>query len=124
MSVLVTGGGGTGVAVNTSTGDRTYMKMGTGGLGLGLGAQVYQIVFLFETEKTYERFVRSGWEARASANAVAGTAGENLDSSFSNGVAVYQLTQAGLMAQADLSGTKYWKNKRLNAAGPGADVSD
>jgi hypothetical protein len=29
-------------------------------------------------------------------------------------VAIYQLTQAGLMLQADISGTKYWKYKKLN----------
>jgi len=27
---------------------------------------------------------------------------------------VYTLTTAGLMLQADLSGTKYWKSKKLN----------
>jgi hypothetical protein len=31
-----------------------------------------------------------------------------------NGVAYYQLTDKGLMASADISGTKYWKNDDLN----------
>jgi hypothetical protein len=33
---------------------------------------------------------------------------------FVNGLAVYQLTESGLMANADIAGTKYWQNKKLN----------
>jgi len=102
------------VAVNSATGQRTYMKMGTGGIGLGLGGQSYQIVFFFETQQAFDRFVTKGWQADASANAAAGTKGANETASFSNGVAVFQLTNKGLMAQADVSGTKYWKHKKLN----------
>jgi len=114
ISLGVTGGGGVGVAVNKSTGDRTYMKMGTGGLNLGLGGQKYQVVFLFQDAKTFNTFVEKGWKAEGSANAVAGTAGANAQTNFTNGMAFYQLTEGGLMLQADISGTKYWKNKKLN----------
>ena len=61
-----------------------------------------------------QRFVDKGWQADASANAVAGTKGANHGASFSHGLAVFQLTNKGLMAQADISGTKYWKSKKLN----------
>jgi lipid-binding SYLF domain-containing protein len=114
VSLGLTGGGGAGVAVDKKTGNRTYMKMGTAGLNLGLGAQVYQIVFLFEDRQTFDDFVNKGWAADASANAVAGTAGANAETNFTKGMAVYQLTQGGLMLQADISGTKYWKYKKLN----------
>jgi lipid-binding SYLF domain-containing protein len=114
VSIGITGGGGSGVAVNKETDERTYMNMGTGGLNLGLGAQKYQVVFFFQTEKPFRYFVDKGWKADASANAVAGTKGANVDAQFINGMAVYQLTQAGLMLQADISGTKYWKNDKLN----------
>ena len=113
VSLGVTGGGGQGIAVNKATGDRTYMRMGTGGLNFGAGGQLYQLVFLFEDEKSFEDFVNEGWEAGASANAVAGTLGANAGTSFINGIAVYQLTEAGLMLQLDISGTKYWQS-RLN----------
>ena len=109
VSLGVTGGGGKGVAVNNAAGSRTYMKMATGGLNLGLGGQAYQVVFLFQDEKGLDNFVNKGWEAGGSANAVAGPAGANAQASFTNGMAVYQLTKAGLMLQADISGTKYWK---------------
>ena len=74
VSLGLTGGGGAGVAVDKASGKRTYMKMGTAGLNLGLGAQVYQLVFMFEDAETLKNFIETGWEADASANAVAGTA--------------------------------------------------
>jgi lipid-binding SYLF domain-containing protein len=111
ISLAFTGGGGQGVAINKATGERIYMRMGTGGLNLGLGGQVYKLVFLFEDSATFNEFVTTGWEAGASANAVAGPAGLNAGTSFINGVAVYQITEAGLMLQADISGTHYWRSK-------------
>ncbi len=107
------GGGGNGVAVNKKTGARAYMKMGTVGVGLGLGAQKYQVIFLFQDEKTFRNFVDKGWQADATAQAAAGTAGVGGQTGFVNGVAIYQITDKGLMASADISGTKYWKNKKL-----------
>jgi lipid-binding SYLF domain-containing protein len=108
------GGGGNGVAVNKENGARTYMKMGTVGVGLGLGAQKYQVVFLFQDKKTFDSFVEKGWQADATAQAAAGTAGVGGQTGFVNGIAIYQLTDKGLMASADIAGTKYWKNKKLN----------
>ena len=114
FSLLLSGGGGVGIAVNKQDGQPIYMKMGTGGVGLGLGGQSYQVVFFFEDARSFRRFVDYGWQADASANAVAGTSGKNADATFSNGLVVYQLTNKGLMAQADISGTKFWKSKKLN----------
>lgn len=114
VSLFLTGGGGRGVAVDADSGRRTYMRMATGGVNVGLGAQTYQVVFLFETDDHLRRFIDSGWDADASANAVAGRKGGNAGASFQNGIAVFQLTEAGLMLQADLSGTKYWKHPKLN----------
>lgn len=114
LAVLVSGGGGVGVAVDKATGERTYMKMGTGGVGLGLGGQSYQVVFFFEDATRLHKFIDKGWQADAAANVAAGTAGKNAVASFSHGLAVFQLTNKGLMAQADISGTKYWKAKKLN----------
>ena len=108
------GGGGNGVAVNKKSGARTYMKVGTVGVGFGLGAQKYQVVFLFQDEKTFRNFVDKGWQADATAQATAGTAGVGGQTGFVNGVAIYQITDKGLMASADIAGTKYWKNNKLN----------
>jgi lipid-binding SYLF domain-containing protein len=114
IAFVLSGGGGNGVAVKKETGERTYMKMGTGGIGLGIGGQKYQVVFFFQDEKTYFNFVEKGWKADASAQAAAGKDGANATTGFVNGVAVWQITDKGLMASADISGTRYWKNKKLN----------
>jgi len=113
VAIGISGGGGSGVAVSKS-GQRTYMKMGTAGIGLGLGGQKYQVVFFFETDAALKSFVEKGWKAEGSAQAAAGNKGADAGASFSNGMALYQLTDAGLMASADVSGTKYWKYDKLN----------
>ncbi len=108
------GGGGQGVAVEKESGKRTYMKMGTAGVGIGLGANKYQVVFLFQDSKTFDNFVDKGWQADAGATAAAGTNAAEVKTDFTNGLAIYQLTEKGLMANADIAGTKYWKNDKLN----------
>lgn len=113
---LVTGGSGTGVAVDKSNGQRTYMRMGTGGIGLGIGAQRYDLVILFEDQAHLNRFIEGGWDASATAQAAAGKEGVTVTSSFIDGVAFYQLTKKGLMAQADISGTRFWTIDELNSA--------
>lgn len=114
VAVGISGGGGNGVAVDKSSGERTYMKMGTGGIGLGLGAQKYQVIFFFQDDTTLTNFVEKGWKADASAQAAAGTEGANATTGFVNGIAVFQITEKGLIASADVTGTKYWKNDKLN----------
>ena len=96
------------------SGKRVYMKMGTVGIGFGLGGQKYQVVFFFETQEALTTFVEKGWEADTSAQASAGDKGANVGAIFKNGVAFYQITDKGLMASADIAGTKYWKNDDLN----------
>jgi lipid-binding SYLF domain-containing protein len=110
----LSGGGGNGVAVNKATGKKTYMKMGTGGVGLGIGVNKYQIVFLFQDERTLQNFIDKGWQADAGATAAAGKNAAEAKTDFTNGLAIYQLTEKGLMLNADIAGTKYWKNDNLN----------
>jgi len=108
------GGGGNGVAKVRESGEKTYMQMGTAGIGIGLGINKYQVVFLFQDSRTFKNFVEQGWQADATASAVAGQTGAEVKTDFSNGLAIYQITDTGLMAHADIAGTKYWKNKKLN----------
>ena len=114
VGIGFTGGGGVGVAVDKRTDERTYMKMGTAGIGFSLGAQIYDVVFLFQDEAAFQHFLESGWEGETQANLAAGTMGANASTSFIRGKAVYQLTQSGVMASADIAGSKYWISKRLN----------
>lgn len=110
----LSGGGGRGVAVFKETGKKTYMKMGTGGVGLGLGVNKYQIVFLFQDEVTLKSFIEKGWQADAGATASAGKNAAEAKTNFVNGLAIYQLTEKGLMLNADIAGTKYWLDEKLN----------
>jgi lipid-binding SYLF domain-containing protein len=112
--LVVTGGGGTGVAVDKATGQRTYMRMGSGGVGLGVGAQRYDLIILFETGEDIASFAEGGWDASATAQAAAGRDGVAVSSSFVDGLAFFQLTERGLMAQADVSGTRFWVAESLN----------
>jgi lipid-binding SYLF domain-containing protein len=114
----ISGAGGSGVAVVKNTGQRVYMKVGSGGIGIGLGGQKSSIVFLFEDRKTLENFIYNGWQGDAAANAVAGTEGANASTTFTRGVAAYQMTESGLMLKADVSGTKFWVDKKLNKVTP------
>jgi lipid-binding SYLF domain-containing protein len=114
LALIVSGGGGNGVAVDKDTGERTYMKMGTAGIGLGLGGQTYQVVMFFQDKGTFVNFVENGWQADAGVTAAAGTEGVNPSVGFVNGLAIFKITDTGLMANADVAGTKYWKNKKLN----------
>lgn len=118
VAFFISGGGGEGVAVAKETGHRTYMNMGKVGIGIGIGGQNYRVVFFFEDDETFRNFVNKGWQAGADAQAAGGPKGANAGAVFNNGIAVYQLTNAGVIAQADISGTKYWKSKKLNQTKP------
>ncbi|HJR69100.1 MAG TPA: YSC84-related protein [Gammaproteobacteria bacterium] len=114
---IVTGAGGTGVAMRKNGANPVYMHMGEGGVGLGAGLENYKLVVVFESEDTYKRFIDGAWTAGTSAQAAAGTEGAAAVGKFVNGVAVYRLTDRGLIAQADVTGVKFWPSDRLN---PGA----
>jgi len=114
VGFVVTAGGGRGVAVEKKSGERIYMKMGTGGVGFSFGGQAFQIVYLFQNERTLDKMLESGWDATTAANAVAGGAGANVEAKFVNGMAVFVLTKGGLMLNADIAGTHYWKDPNLN----------
>jgi lipid-binding SYLF domain-containing protein len=110
----ISGGGGTGVAVAKGSGKRVYMKMGTGGIGFGIGVNKFQVVFFFQDETTLRNFIEKGWQADAGATASAGKNAAEAKTNFVNGLAIYQLTEKGLMLNADLAGTKYWQHDKLN----------
>ncbi len=114
ISIMITTGFGAGVAVAKPTGKRTYMKMATGGLNLGVGGVLFQLVFLFEDAASLARFVDDGWEAGADANATIGETSASAAPRFVEGLAVYQLTEAGVMLDLNVTGTRYWKDSDLN----------
>lgn len=118
MYIFVSAGGGYGVVVNNATGNKTYMKMATGGVGLGLGAKDYRQIMVFHNQNTLDKFITSGWDfgGQAGAAAKASESGGAVsgEGSFKDAVSVYTLTKTGLIAEAALTGTKYWVDDELN----------
>ncbi len=116
--ILVSAGGGYGVVVDNETKERTYMKMALGGVGLGLGVKDYRVVLAFKDKTTMTKFVESGWEfgAHADAAAKAGDKGAeaSVEGDISSNIEVFSMTEAGLALQATVAGTKYWKDNSLN----------
>jgi lipid-binding SYLF domain-containing protein len=108
------GAGGSGVAVDKSSGERTYMRMGSAGVGLTFGVTRYDVVILFEDAERLATFIERGWDSAASAQATAGTSGRKVGNTFFEGVAYYQIGRRGVMASADVSGTRFWLAEQLN----------
>jgi lipid-binding SYLF domain-containing protein len=114
----VSGGYGHGVAHNNKTGEDTYMQMAKAGVGIGLGAKDVDTVFVFHNEKSFHDFITTGLDLSGSADASAksGSKGGDVNAveNILPGVRIYQMTDTGLMAQAMVQGTKYWRDDALN----------
>lgn len=109
-------GGGYGV-VQQKSGKQTYMKMGEVGLGLGLGVKDFRAVFIFHNQSTVDRFINSGWEFGGHADAAAKASDQGAavgGEALIDHITIYQITKSGLVLQATVKGTKYWKDDELN----------
>ena len=115
--VFVSAAGGNGLA-RAKGGKPIYMKMASAGIGLGLGVKDFRGIFVFDNQQVFDKFVNSGWEAGAHADAVAkaGKEGGALEGAVTvaPGVRLYQLTENGLALEATIQGTKYFKDDELN----------
>ncbi len=123
FSVLATQRG-TGVVVNKNK--MTYMDIVSIGGGVGAGVKDLMTLIIFKDQKTIDQFVNSGWEFGASADAAlkSGDKGTELSGTSSMAVPtdgevdlpmkIYVLTEAGVSAQATISGVKFSKDEELN----------
>ena len=112
----VSGGYGRGVAVTEDGTKRTYMEMGTGGVGaaFGIGGFASQFVIMFETPVDFDRFVTNGYDADADAGVMAGEDRANETVQFTEGRSIFVLDKSGWRVNANLRGTKYWRDANLN----------
>jgi lipid-binding SYLF domain-containing protein len=98
--------------------DETFMKMGSAGIGLGLGVKDFRALFIFTDRKKLEDFISKGWDFSGQADAAAKSdkKGDAVTGSGSllPGVEIFQITKNGIVLQATLQGTKYWKDNDLN----------
>jgi len=115
--VGVAAGGGRGVAVSRTGDRRVYMNAGTAGVGLsfGMGGFESQQVILFESDWHFADFLRNGFDATATAGAMAGRDRSEMGVRFVDGRAVYVLTKEGWKVSATATGTRYWVDGDLNA---------
>ena len=111
-------GHGRGMAVNNHSGREVFMRMTELQLGLGLGVKEFALVFVFDNDHAWESFVDSGWEfgGQTTAAATDGVGGNSLQGAVSvtSGVWMYQMTTKGLALELSLSGTRYYKDDKLN----------
>lgn len=112
------GGQGYGVVVNNQSGEKTYMRVIKGTLGFGLGVKEYKAVIIFHDPQTLQEFVSDGWDFGGEASAVAATRERGGDAhtsgSLNSGLEVYQFTDRGLYARADVQAAKCYPDKELN----------
>jgi len=119
MKIFLAGGGkGAGIAVNNKSKHTTYMKMAEIQAGLGFGIKKFSVIFVFDKKSALDAFINSGWEfgGQATAAAKTGDQGGSYQGAIavSDGVWMYQLTDAGLAAELTLKSTKFYKDKDLN----------
>ena len=110
-------GAGRGVAVSKTGAPPVYMNMGTAGVGFsfGVGGFETQVVMFFETEWDLSEFKRNGYDATAQAGAMFDhDKAEAVVAGFTNGRAIFFLTQRGWKVAATAAGTKYWRDADLN----------
>jgi lipid-binding SYLF domain-containing protein len=116
--VLLVGVKGKGVAINNATGKATYMTMLRAGTGPGVGYKDYRMVFVFKNKTVFDQFTTLGMDAGVSADATMKTGGKGMEAaeavSFNPYVKVYQITDKGLLLQANWGGTKFVKDPELN----------
>lgn len=76
-------------------------------IGLQAGGQAIIEVIFFETQVDLERFKETDFQFAAEASAVAVKSGLAVNAKYKEGVAVFALPKAGLMADASVGGQRF-----------------
>jgi lipid-binding SYLF domain-containing protein len=102
---------GAGVLIDNSTGQPTYMTMTRLGTGPGVGFEKFRSVVVFKNKKVLDLFKSAGADVEASGHLMLkdGTDGGILgaQASFNPELAVYQITDFGLAAEASWGGVAF-----------------
>ena len=120
--VLYVGSAGAGVMVDNANGHEIYMKMARAGTGPGVGYKTYRQLMVFKDRGLFDTFATVGADVGASADATfkTGSTGGSLDGSmsFNPMMSVYQITDSGVLLQANWGGVAYLPDEELNAPKP------
>ena len=94
------------------------MRMAEVQAGFGMGVKKFRLVWVFENQAAFDKFVNSGWEVGTQATAAAKYGDQGAWASgavsISPGVWLYQITDEGLAVELTAKGTKYYKDDELN----------
>ena len=103
---IVGGAGGKGLVIHgtTTVGNTSLSQLS---IGAQIGGQVYAQYIMFKDQTAFEHFTRGNFEMGAQVSAVAITLGASKDASYDGGVAVFTLTDGGLMLEASVGGQKF-----------------
>ena len=117
--VLLVMGDGAGVLTDNRTGKTTYMKMARVGTGPGVGYKRFRQLIIFRNRDLFDTFGAVGADVSASGDATfkPGTGkGLVLDGSisFNPMLSSYQLTDQGVVLQANWGGVGYLPDEALN----------
>ncbi len=76
-------------------------------IGLQAGGQAVIEVIFFETDEALKKFKEGNFEFSAEASAVIADEGKSKNANYKDGVIVFALPKAGLMADASVGGQKF-----------------
>ncbi len=76
-------------------------------IGLQAGGQAIIEVIFFETDATLAKFKEGNFQLSAEASAVIADKGKSKNANYNDGVIVFALPKAGLMADASVGGQKF-----------------
>jgi lipid-binding SYLF domain-containing protein len=97
--ILIGGGSWGRGAVFRASGEQIgWSAINRGSVGLQAGVQGFRMLIVLQNESVLSEFKANKWTGSVNATAVAAEAGTAGKASFTNGVAVYQGAQTGLMA--------------------------
>lgn len=104
--LIIGGASGNGIVYEkgTAIGMANLKKLN---IGLQAGGQAIIEVIFFETKTDLERFTEGKFEFAAETSAVALRSGIAFNAKYKDGVAVFALPKAGLMADASVGGQKF-----------------
>ena len=84
-----------------------YCTLTQASIGLQLGGQAYTEMIFFETPAALDKFKTGNFAFAAQASAVALKSGASANAKYAGGVAVFTMSQAGLMYEASIGGQKF-----------------
>ncbi|MDD7886580.1 lipid-binding SYLF domain-containing protein [Flavivirga sp. 57AJ16] len=104
--LIIGGASGNGVLYEngTAVGMSSLKKLS---IGLQAGGQAVIEVIFFETDASLEEFKEGNYEFSAEASAVIADKGQSENVDYNDGVIVFALPKAGLMADASIGGQKF-----------------